>query len=349
MPGNVDYILGGAQTLAGGVGDLLKHRAQQAELDRPLHDSFQSYMQDVLEGRMDPGEAATRLKLEMRGHIPPRNAGAPQAPQGQPQAEPFRGVPPSLLTPSLLASAKPTMAPDGDLMSGGPAMSPASGGLMQARPQGSSATPPETSLLQPPAPPSRPFTVRDLGDMEKLAPFYQSQQATQRAVENRKSIEAEGAQNRGSRSDLTQKRLSSQEKVAGDSTAQRERASVRSFTARMAAIKAMERLSKSRSTTAKDVATFLEEGRNLRAERANIAREMAATAQSLNSAASASILQDANRRLQELQKLEQAYEPIRQMMLQRSGLTEDEFEQNLLAPLVNETETLERSTPAGLR
>lgn len=185
--------------------------------------------------------------------------------------------------------------------------------------------------------------------MEKLAPFYQSQMATQRAAENRKSIEAEGAQNRGARADLTQKRISSQEKVAGESTAQRERASVRSFTARMAAIKAMERLSKSRSTTAKDVATFLEEGRNLRAERANIAREMAATAQSLNTAASASILQDANRRLQELAKLEAAYEPIRQMMLQRSGLTEDEFEQNLLAPLVNETDTYERSTPAGMK
>lgn len=239
-------------------------------------------------------------------------------------------------------------------MSGPQAMSPASGGLMQGKPM---VPPSGSSLLSAPGPtpqpstplaqaPERPFTVRDLEDFTNLRGFYQSQQATGREVLKRESVEREGEKGRESRADLTGKRITSAEKIAKMMSSQRDVASQRSFTARMAAIKAMERMSKSRRSTAKDVAVFLEEGRNLRAEKANITRELAAAAQAFGPPSqTAAVLEDARRRLEELNKLEMAYEPIKRQMLERTGLSEDE----LLAPLMDdgETESIQRSTPLG--
>lgn len=336
MPGNVDYVLGGTQTLAGGVDGLLK----QQEQNRVLHEAIQKYMRAALNGDMSPEDAATYAKLEMGGHLPPSGTGQPQGAQ----AGPFRGVPPSLLTPSLLASAKPTLAPAEGLMSGGPAMSQASGGAAPA--------PQQPSLLQPPAPaPSRPFTVRDLGDMEKLGPFYQSQMATKRAEENRRSIEAENQKGRTQRDELTDKRLQTLENIAGLNAGQRERASQRAFTARMAAIKAMEKSVKSRRQTFKDMAVYAEEGRNLRQQRQAIVQEMVGAAKGMSPAATAQVMQDAQRRLGELQKLEEAYEPIRKKMLEISGLSDEELEESVLNPLLQDetTESTQRSTPAGLK
>lgn len=355
MATNTDYILGGFQALGQGVPSMLDRADRQQAMEksetaqnRLLHPSVQKYIQAVLRGEMAPDEAATRAKLEMGGHLP--SGGTPQT-QQDPQGQELRDVPSSLLTPSLLAGAKPTLPPAAGLMSGAPAMSQASGGLMQARPQVSNAAPPGTSLLQPPTSSQRPFTVRDLGDMKELAPFYQSQMATKRAEENRRSIEAENDKTRGQRDELTDKRIKALESIAGLNAGQRERASQRSFTARMAAIRAMERSLKTRRQTFKDMAVYAEEGKNLRQQRQAIVQEMVGAAKGMSPSATAQVMQDAQRRLGELQKLEEAYEPIRKKMLEISGLSDEELEENVLNPLLQEetSESTQRATPAGLR
>lgn len=332
MPGNVDYILGGAGTIAQGVGSMLEQQKLAEQQNRQVHPAIEQYARAVLSGQMTPFEAATRAKLEMEGE----RVLSSQAPitGAKPTLPPLDGG-------SMMASPPAGGAPQGSLLSGAPPMSTSPQSMMQ-RPTGAPLQVPQVS---------RQFTLRDLEDLQKLAPFYQSQQALQRAEEVRRSVEAEGQKGRTQRDILTNKRLATQERIAGAATSQRAKAAQLSFEARMAAINAMERASRSRSTTAKDVATFLEEGRNLRAERANIARELAAAAQAFGPPSQTqAVVDDAQRRLKELSKLESKYEPIRQRMLERSGLSEYEFDRTMLAPLVeSETETETRSTPAGFR
>jgi hypothetical protein len=348
MPTNTDYVLGGFSALGQGIPGLQAEigKRQEAtrleqEQSRQLHPGFQKYLQAVLSGQMDPREAATRLKLEAQ-----QGGGMSQAPQGgmlgpQPPS-------PGGAQPSLLAGAKPTLAPaDGGLMGGPTLQAPQAGGsLMQGAPPPAPAPQPQA---QAPQTQERPFTVRDLGDFEKLRGFYQSQQATQRESTRRESVEREGEKSRSQRERLTDKRIRSAEDIAELMSGQRERASQRSFAARMAAIKAMERTSVSRRTQAKDVAVFLEEGRNLRAARADISRKMSAAAQSLDPAISSRLIQEAQKELEELNTLEAAYAPILQKMRERTGLSDQELLDLGSLTGEEETETFERSTPLGAR
>jgi hypothetical protein len=341
MATNTDYALQGIGTVAQGVGGLLQKQEQEREQARPLHDEFQSFMRAMLSGQMSPREAAARIKLSAQ-----QGGGVGQVPQGgmlgpQPPS-------PGGAQPSLLAGAKPTLAPaDSGLMGGSAPQAPQAGGsLMQGAPPAAPAPPPQA---QAPQPQERPFTVRDLGDFEKLRGFYQSQQATQRESTRRESVEREGEKSRSQRERLTERRVSSAEDIAKLMSGQRERASQRSFTARMAAIKAMERTSVSRRTQAKDVAVFLEEGRNLRAARADISRKMSAAAQSLDPAISSRLIQEAQKELEELNTLEAAYAPILQKMRERTGLSDQELLDLGSLTGEEETETFERSTPLGAR